>query len=226
MKKLSNMGGLFSVQNISEINTDTSTWEDTKILSTLLQRSKAHSTRSELAEKLLVEFGSLKRVLFASSDELKRFGLLSVKEIYCIQHAGQFIGAVLRSDLTEQPLLNDLDKVMTYCHTHLGDKSREQFDCLFMDKSLRFKAHTCLQVGTTDHVAVYPRELIAEALKHNASALILVHNHPSANAKPSKGDISMTQSIIQIGKMLGISVADHIIVSRKEVFSFKKAALI
>ena len=108
----------------------------------------------------------------------------------------------------------------------MGFESKEQFRILFLDKRNQIIADEVQQTGTVDHTPVYPREVIKRALDLSATALILVHNHPSGDPTPSRADIQMTQAIVEIAKPLGISVHDHIIVGKDGHTSFKGSKLI
>lgn len=107
----------------------------------------------------------------------------------------------------------------------MAAERREVFHVLLLDKSRHMIGDVCLQQGTIDHVAVYPREVFRHAFEHGASQLILLHNHPSGNCKPSRQDIKMTQTLAKLGHSLGVLIADHIIISRNGEFSFRKDGL-
>jgi DNA repair protein RadC len=116
--------------------------------------------------------------------------------------------------------------VIDYCRTAMAYADKEQFRLLFLDKRNQLIADEVQQVGTVDHTPVYPREVVKRALELSATALILVHNHPSGDPTPSRADIQMTQAIIDVAKPLGISVHDHIIVGKEGHASFKGLKLI
>lgn len=107
----------------------------------------------------------------------------------------------------------------------LANEQREQFHALYLNKDFRLVLHKCLQIGTVDHVTVYPREIMHYALLCHACSVILVHNHPSGNVLPSKDDISITAELAMIGKYLGITISDHIIVAGGQNFSFRQKGI-
>jgi DNA repair protein RadC len=123
-------------------------------------------------------------------------------------------------------VLSSWTAVLDYCRTAMAFAEREQFRILFLDKRNQLIADEVQQVGTVDHTPVYPREVIKRALELSATAVILVHNHPSGDPTPSRADIEMTRQIVEIAKPLGIAVHDHIIVGRNGHASLKGLKLI
>jgi DNA repair protein RadC len=116
--------------------------------------------------------------------------------------------------------------VIDYCRTAMAFSDKEQFRLLFLDKRDQLIADEVRQTGTVDHTTVYPREVVKRALELSATAIILVHNHPSGDPTPSRSDIQMTQSIIELAKPLGIAIHDHIIVGKEGHASLKGLRLI
>jgi DNA repair protein RadC len=123
-------------------------------------------------------------------------------------------------------VLSSGDTVLDYCRSSMAFADKEQFRILFLDKRNQLIADEVQQTGTVDHTPVYPREVIKRALELSATAVILVHNHPSGDPTPSRADIQMTQSIIEVARPLGIAVHDHIIVGKDGHTSFKTSKLI
>jgi len=120
----------------------------------------------------------------------------------------------LRGVVKKRPVLSSWSSVLDYCRTAQAFADREQFRVLFLDKRNQLIADEVQQVGTVDHAPVYPREVVKRALELSATAIILVHNHPSGDPTPSHADIQMTQQIMAVAAPLGISVHDHIIVRK------------
>ena len=123
-------------------------------------------------------------------------------------------------------MLSSWSAVLDYCRAAMAFVDKEQFRLLFLDKRNALIADEVQQSGTVDHTPVYPREVVKRALELSASALILVHNHPSGDPTPSAADIEMTREIIEVAKPLGIAVHDHIIVGREGHASLKGLRLI
>jgi DNA repair protein RadC len=121
----------------------------------------------------------------------------------------------LKGEIAARQVLASWQQVIDYCHAAMAFETREQFRILFLDKRNVLIADEVQQTGTVDHTPVYPREVMRRALELSASALILVHNHPSGDPTPSRADIDMTRTIVETGKPLGIVVHDHIIIGRQ-----------
>ena len=133
---------------------------------------------------------------------------------------------MLKSELRDKQVLASWSAVIDYCHAAMAYEDREQFRILFLDKRNQLIADEVQQTGTVDHTPVYPREVIKRALEHGATAIILVHNHPSGDPSPSSADVQMTRQINDIAKPLNITVHDHIIIGRSGHASLKGLRLI
>jgi DNA repair protein RadC len=133
---------------------------------------------------------------------------------------------VAKGEVNSRNALSSWNEVIDYCRSSMAFSDKEQFRLLFLDKRNQLIADEVQQTGTVDHTPVYPREVIKRALELSATALILVHNHPSGDPSPSQADIQMTKAIIDIAKPLGIAVHDHIIVGRSGHASLRGMRLI
>src|SRR6185437_408222 len=131
-----------------------------------------------------------------------------------------------RGQVRKRPVLSSWSTVIDYCRTAMAFADKEQFRILFLDKRNQLIVDEVQQKGTVDHTPVYPREVVKRALELSATALILVHNHPSGDPTPSRSDIVMTEAIIEVAKPLGILVHDHIIVGKDGHASLKGLKLI
>jgi len=116
--------------------------------------------------------------------------------------------------------------VLDYCRAAMAFESKEHFRILFLDKGNHLIADEQHQTGTVDHTPVYPREVVKRALELSATAVILVHNHPSGDPTPSRADIDMTRAIVEVARPLGIAVHDHLIVGKDGHASLKALKLI
>ena len=132
----------------------------------------------------------------------------------------------LKSELRNKQVLGSWSSVIDYCHAAMAQESREQFRILFLDKRNTLIADEIQGRGTVDHTPVYPREVVKRALELSATAIILVHNHPSGDPTPSRADIDMTKTIIDTARPLGITVHDHIIIGKDGHASLKGLRLI
>jgi DNA repair protein RadC len=131
-----------------------------------------------------------------------------------------------KRELLDRPIFSSWDKVLDYCHASMAREKIEQFRLLFLDSRNALIADEVQQTGTVNHTPVYPREVVRRALELRASAVIMVHNHPSGDPTPSKDDIAMTREVKEAADKLGIVLHDHIIVGRRGHASFKALGLI
>jgi DNA repair protein RadC len=199
---------------------------DYELLELILFRAIPQRDVKPLAKELIAKFGSFAEVVAAPSArlaEVKGVGDAIVTELK-LMHA--VASRLARSQVQKRPVLSSWSSVIDYCRTAMAYADKEQFRLLFLDKRNQLIADELQQVGTVDHTPVYPREVVKRALELSATALILVHNHPSGDPTPSRADIQMTQSIIEVARPLGISVHDHIIVGKEGHASFKGLRLI
>lgn len=199
---------------------------DYEILELLLFRLIPRRDTKPIAKALLERFGTLAGVFGASPallQEVKGIGeavAFDLKLISTVAHR------TLKSELKGKQVLASWSSVIDYCHAAMAHETREQFRILFLDKRNALIADEVQQTGTVDHTPVYPREVVKRALELSATALILVHNHPSGDPTPSRADIEMTKMIVDTAKPLGITVHDHIIIGKDGHASLKGLRLI
>lgn len=199
---------------------------DYELLELLLFRLIPRRDTKPIAKALLDRFGSLAAVFGAPTgllQEVKGVGeavALDLKLISTVAHR------TLKSELRGKQVLSSWSSVIQYCHAAMAHETREQFRILFLDKRNALIADEVQGHGTVDHTPVYPREVVKRALELSATALILVHNHPSGDPTPSRADIDMTKMIIDTAKPLGITVHDHIIIGKDGHASLKGLRLI
>lgn len=199
---------------------------DYELLELVLFRAIPQRDVKPLAKELIARFGSFAEVIAAPSlrlREIKGMGEAVVTELKIVHAAAQRLA---KGEVRKRPVLSSWGSVLDYCRTAMAFADREEFRLLFLDKRNQLIADEVQQKGTVDHTPVYPREVVKRALELSATALILVHNHPSGDPTPSRADIQMTQSIIDVAKPLGIAVHDHIIVGKEGHASLKGLKLI
>jgi DNA repair protein RadC len=199
---------------------------DYELLELLLFRALPRRDVKPLAKALLTTFGSFAEAIAAPEArlaEIKGLGDAGITELKIVQAAAS---RFLRGAVKKRPVLSSWSSVLDYCRTAQAFADREQFRVLFLDKRNQLIADELQQVGTVDHTPVYPREVVKRALELSATAIILVHNHPSGDPTPSRADIQMTQQIVAVAQPLGISVHDHIIVGKEGHASLKGLKLI
>lgn len=199
---------------------------DYEILELLLFRSIPRADTKARAKALLKRFGSLAEVLGAPEHllrEVEDVGEAAALDLKIVAAAAQ---RMARGEIKGREILSSWTQVLDYCRAAMAFEDREQFRILFLDKKNALIADEVQQTGTVDHTPVYPREVVRRALELSATAVILVHNHPSGDPTPSRADIEMTKTIIASAKPLGISVHDHIIIGKKAHASMKGLLLI
>src|ERR1700688_2290541 len=179
-----------------------------------------------LAKTLLKKFGSFAEVVHAPEARLREVDGIKDASITQIKLIAAAAHRIAKGEIKRSIALSSWNDVIDYCRTGMAFADKEQFRILFLDKRNQLISDEVQQVGTVDHTPVYPREVVKRALELSATALILVHNHPSGDPTPSHADIQMTQSIIEVARPLGISVHDHIIVGKEGHASFKGLRLI
>lgn len=196
---------------------------DYELLELVLFRAVPRCDVKPLARELIDSFGDFNRVLSAPVARLKAVpgvGMMVVLELKIVEAAAQRMS---RAKILRRPVLSCWESLLDYCHTHLAHRETEHFRVLFLDCKNSLLADEEQGKGTVDHVPVYPREVVKRALELNASALILVHNHPSGDPTPSAADIAMTDKIALAADALGLTIHDHLVIGRESEFSFRSA---
>jgi DNA repair protein RadC len=194
---------------------------DYELLELVLFRAIPRQDVKPLARLLLDTFGDFNRVITASPARLqmvKGAGPAVVLELKLVEAAAQ---RMMRARVIQKPLLSSWDALLDYCHTTMAHRETEQFRVLFLDRKNVLIADEEQAKGTVDHVPVYPREIVKRALELNASALILVHNHPSGDPTPSDADLSMTRQVKDACEALGLTLHDHLIIGKSRELSFR-----
>ena len=196
---------------------------DYEVLELVLFRAIPRQDVKPLARALLDTFGDFNRVLsapIARLQDVKGVGDTVICELKIVEAAAHRLA---RSKVIERHVISGWDAVLDYCHTTMAHRETEQFRVLYLDRKNVLIADEEQARGTVDHVPVYPREVVKRALELNASALILVHNHPSGDPTPSGADIDMTQQIDAAAQALGLTLHDHLIIGKSQELSFRSA---
>jgi DNA repair protein RadC len=199
---------------------------DYEMLELVLFRAIPMRDVKPLAKALLERFGSFAEVISAPPERLKEvdgLGEAAVTEFKIVAAAAQRLA---KGEVHKRPVLSSWSSVLDYCRTAQAFAEKEQFRILFLDKRNQLIADEVQQQGTIDHTPVYPREVVKRALELSATAIILVHNHPSGDPTPSSADIEMTKQVATIAKPLGVALYDHIIVGKDGHASLKGLRLI
>jgi DNA repair protein RadC len=199
---------------------------DYELLEMVLFSARPRGDVKPLAKTLLKKFGSFAEVMHAPEMRLREVpggGDATITQLKLIAAAAS---RITKGELKQRTMLSSWNDVIDYCRTTMAFADKEQFRILFLDKRNQLIADEVQQTGTVDHTPVYPREVIKRALELSATAILLVHNHPSGDPTPSQADIHMTRAIIDIATPLGIAVHDHIIVGKNGHASMKGLKLI
>ncbi len=199
---------------------------DYELLEMVLFRAIPRQDVKPLARRLTEAFGSLADVVGASAADLNRIDGVGDAVVVELKLAQAMAARLARARVLDRPVISSWDALLDYCHTAMAHRGTEQFRVLFLDRKNRLIADEGMGEGTVDHVPVYPREVLKRALELNASALILVHNHPSGDPEPSQADITMTAQIAQAAQTLSITVHDHLIIGRERETSFRARGLL
>jgi DNA repair protein RadC len=198
---------------------------DYELLEVILFVSNPRGDVKPLAKELLDHFGGFAELMSADPDALAAAGL-GLAGIAAVKSVREAALRLMRAELREQPVVNSWDKLIDYCSANIAHGKVEEFHILFLDRKNVLIRHERQQRGTVDHTPVYTREVVKRALELSASALILVHNHPSGDPTPSRADIAVTQDIKKAAGALGVTLHDHVIIGRNRHTSLRDLGLL
>jgi DNA repair protein RadC len=199
--------------------------QDYEILEMLLFRTIPRRDTKKLAKDLIAHFGSFSEVMGADRQRLHEIKGIKDNVATDLALICEASSRMIRGKVAKKPVLSSWSDVLDYCRARMAFAKKEQFRILFLDKKNVLIADEVQQSGTVDHTPVYPREVVKRALELSATALILVHNHPSGDPTPSRADIEMTQTIIACAEPLGITIHDHLIIGKDGHASFRHLQL-
>ena len=199
---------------------------DYELLELLLCQALPRRDVKPLAKRLIERFGTIGGVLGAEKGALKEVAGVGDGVVHTLKLVEALGVRTLREAVIGRPVIASWQAVLDYCTARLGHNKTEHFRVLFLDNHNALIADEEQQHGTVDHVVLYPREVIKRALEHGASAVVLVHNHPSGNPSPSRADIELTKEVAKAGATLGVTVHDHLVIGRSRHVSFKEAGLL
>lgn len=196
-----------------------------ELLALIIGRGVSKKSVMTIAQELLVKFGNIKAISEATMEELsqiKGIGFAKAAQIKACFELGK------RQDL--EPELKDFDikdpeSVIKAIRTSIKDKAKEHFKLILLNTRNKIIGISTISIGTLNTSLVHPREVFKEAIIHNAMSVVLAHNHPSGDPEPSEDDLTITRRLVEAGKILGVEVIDHIIISKNGFFSFKDKGL-
>lgn len=200
--------------------------QDYELLELLLFMAIPRRDVKPLAKTLLQRFGSLSEVMSASHSALTQTDGISENTATAIKTVAALTARSMKQELMQKPVLNNWTRLMDYCHMSMAHETKEHFRILFLNKKNELIADEIQGSGTVDHTPAYPREIMKRSLELGATALILMHNHPSGDPKPSRADIDMTNAIIAAAQPFNIVIHDHVIIARHGYTSFRNEGLI
>ena len=199
---------------------------DYEILELILMHSIPRRDVKPLAKEMLAKFGSIGDVLLASDDQLRAFdgvGDTVIGHLKVLQVASRYIH---QSKLSHGTVFSNWEQLVDYCFALVAGETVEQFRVIFLNNRNEFLGEKIMSRGTVNHTTAYPREILKEALNSGATAVVLLHNHPSGNANPSREDVDTTYAIKQALEATDIKLHDHIIIAKNSYVSLKNEGLI
>ncbi|MAW80751.1 MAG: hypothetical protein CMI63_10970 [Parvularcula sp.] len=200
--------------------------QDYELLELILFRAIPRRDVKPLAKELIALFGGFPQVIAAPTERLMEVKGVSenvAQELKIVQAAALKLS---QARVLKRPVISSWDALLSYCRAAMADEKTELFRILFLDKKNILIADEVQQRGTVDHTPVYPREVVKRALELGASAIILVHNHPSGDPTPSRADVDMTNQIVKAAAALNIRVHDHLVIGHDKHASFKSLGLL
>lgn len=199
---------------------------DYELLELILFAALPRVDTKPVARALLKTFGSLGGVLAAPARTLSKVDGIGEAAVVVLKASRELGLRATRETIEDRPVLGAWEKVLEYCRIRLAYEQTERFHLLFLDGKNALIADEEQQHGTVNHTPVYPREVVKRALELGATALIMLHNHPSGNPTPSSDDIAITREVIEAAAPLGITVHDHIVIGRHGHSSLRSLGLI
>ena len=200
---------------------------DYELLELLLTLGKGRGgDMKRLAKELIDEFGSLGEVLHADPDRLQEINGIGEVTAAALVSVRTAAVRLAQGKILNRSVVTSWEGLLEYCQGSMSHKSKEQFRILFLDRRNAVIADEMQQEGTVDHTPVYPREVVQRALKLGASAIIMVHNHPSGDPTPSAADVEMTRRVADAADKMGISVHDHLVIGGGTHASFRALGLL
>jgi DNA repair protein RadC len=200
-------------------------FHDYEIVELVLTYAIARRDTKPIAKNLMARFGSLKGIIDAEPTELKTIDGVSDHTTSLFKLLKDVSALYLQQKAKEKTQVSCTSELIGFCRTKLGGKREEEFCVIFLDVQNQIISFERMQKGTVNQANVYPRQVLENALREKASAIILVHNHPSGHVRPSEADIRITKTIRESARMLDISVHDHLIIGEDRFFSFREEGL-
>ncbi len=199
--------------------------QDYELLEMILFMAIPRKDVKPLAKDLIQRFGGFPEVMAAPIDELVKIGGISENVAIALLSVSATAQRMMKLEIMQRPVLNNWTRLMDYCQATMAHETKEHFRILFLNKKNEMIADEIQGSGTVDHTPAYPREIMKRALELGATAMILLHNHPSGDPKPSQADVDVTRAIMRAADTFSIIVHDHIVISRNGYSSMKNMGL-
>jgi len=198
--------------------------KDEELLAILLRTGREGKNVLEVAKQILRKY-SKKRLFKMKYEDLSKIKGIGPAKACIILASQELVKRALKIQDSGLPIVQSINDVILQVG-YIREKTREHFVAIYLNarNELLFRKH--IFIGTLNASLVHPREIFSEALRHNAASVILVHNHPSGDPEPSEDDLEITKRILEAGKIMGIDVLDHVIITKNKIFSFKENKLI
>lgn len=208
------------------LTTDSSNFNSYELLELMLFQAIPRRDVKPLAKELLNRFGNLSGIVHAEPEHILEVPGANDNIVIGMKLIRELIGRTLQDEIMNEHAIGSWSALLDYLKFKMSPLKTEQFRILFLNKKNILIADEVMATGTIDQTPVYPREVVKKSLFHEAGAIILVHNHPSGNAKPSNSDIDLTTEIVHACKTINVTVHDHVIVGKNEIYSFKSNMLL
>ena len=208
------------------LNNLPSSFSDYELIELMLFQSIPRKDVKPLAKELLNKFGNLNNLVNSNQENLSEVKGTNQSVFMNLKIIKELINRVLANQVLKQNVIGSWSALLEYLKFNMSNLRLEQFRVLFLNKKNILIADEIMATGTIDQTPVYPREIIKRILTHEAGAIILVHNYPSGNTKPSNSDIDLTTQIVNACKTVNVSVHDHVIIGKGEFYSFKTNMLL
>lgn len=199
---------------------------DEELLELLISTGDGPFDPRVIARELLDQFGSLGAIFAADKARLAKLAGINDRMVARLKVVQLALERILHQPIKENPIIGSWTSLTNFLKVTLRHKTTEHLLVLYLDRKNRLIRDEVQQHGTVDHTPLYPREIVKRALELAASAIILVHNHPSGDPTPSKADIDMTKQVVRALESVDITVHDHVIVGRNDFLSFRAQRLI
>lgn len=199
---------------------------DYEIVELLLTLGSPRKDCKNQAKELIKKFKTLNAVLEARPEELQKIKGVGPNNIFGIKFFQALLKKYYQEKIFNQPILNSLPFLIKFLQQQLIEEKKEVFMAILLNSRYKLIRSITISTGTVDKTIIHPREIFKEAFLASASFIILAHNHPSGDITPSKEDIQITKRLLEVGKIMGVEILDHVIISKNYYFSFKEKGLI